>query len=289
MNYYLTLGIMLEIYILLASAFNYVLGYAGMLSLCQAMYYGLGAYTAAIMGVQWKAPFLLILPTALLVGGLAGWLVSLLARRLSGLYFGLATLAVQIIFFSVAYNWEWATRGSYGILGIPNPNLFGWQINEVPEFFILGGLILAIVWSFSAWFEKTAICRLMRCVRDDSVAVTSLGKDPEKYKALASIIGGMISAAAGVLYATYVTYIDPSSFTLDESILVLSILMIGGSGNLAGPVAGAVFYILVPEILKTLHISDNIAANLRLIIFGFLLIVVVRYKPNGFLGTFQIK
>lgn len=289
MNYFFHLGIMLEIYILLAVALNYVLGYAGMLSLCQAMYYGVGAYAAALLGVHWKLPFLLILPAAMLVAGLLGWLVSLLARRLRDLYFALATLAVQVIFFSAAYNWEWVTRGPYGITGIPNPNVLGWQVNEVPEFFLLGGIMLALTLAFSMWFQKTPVCRMMRFVRDDAIGVTSIGKDPEHYKSLASVMGSALSAIAGVLYATYVTYIDPTSFTLDESILILSILMIGGSGNLAGPVAGAVFYILVPEVLKELHLSDNVAANVRLIIFGLLLVTVVRFKPNGFFGVFQIR
>ena len=289
MNYIWHLGIMLEIYMLLALAFNYVLGYAGLLSLCQAMFYGVGAYTAALLGIHRQLPFVVVLPLAMIVSGSMGWLVSLLARRLRDLYFGLATLAVQVIFFSVAYNWEWATKGAYGITGIPNPNIFGWQVHEVSEFFFLGAILLAIVWGFSLWFQDTAVCRLMRCVRDDAVAVTSLGKDPEKYKALAVVIGASISAISGVLYASYVTYIDPTSFTLDESILILSILMIGGSGNLTGPVVGALFYVLVPEVLKALHFSDSGAANLRLIIFGFLLILVVRLKPNGFFGTFQIK
>jgi branched-chain amino acid transport system permease protein len=289
MNYFWHLGIMLEIYMLLALAFNYVLGYAGLLSLCQALFYGVGAYTAALLGVNWHLPFVVVLPVAMVLAGGLGWLVSLLARRLRDLYFGLATLAVQVIFFSVAYNWEWATKGAYGITGIPNPNVLGWQVNEVPEFFVLGGLMLAMVWFFSDWFQETPVCRLMRCVRDDAVAVTSLGKDPERYKALAVVLGAMLSAMAGVLYATYVTYIDPTSFTLDESILILSILMIGGSGNLTGPIVGAVFYVLMPEVLKALHFSDNVAANLRLIIFGLLLILVVRLKPNGFFGTFQIR
>lgn len=289
MNYIWHLGILLEIYILLAVAYNYILGYAGMLSLCQAMYYGLGAYTAALTGVYWNLPFMLILPFAMFVSGLFGWMVSLLARRLHDLYFGLATLAVQVVFFSVAYNWEWATRGPYGITGIPNPNILGWQVNEVNEFFQLAGILLTAVLAFSFWFQQTPVCRLLRCVRDDAIAVSSLGKDPEKYKALASVIGAALSAISGVLYATYVTYIDPTSFTLDESILILSILMIGGSGNLAGPVAGALFYVLVPELLKAMHLSDNVAANMRLIIFGLLLIVVVRFRPNGFFGVFQLK
>lgn len=289
MNYLWHLGIMLEIYILLAVAYNYVLGYAGLLSLCQAMFYGMGAYAAALAGIHWGAPFALILPGAMLIAGVAGWLVSLLARRLRDLYFALATLALQVIFFSVAYNWEWATRGPYGISGIPTPSLLGWKVNEIYEFFLLGGGILAMVLGFSIWFQQTPLCRMMRCVRDDAVAVTSLGKDPERYKSLAMIIGGALSAISGVLYAVYITYIDPTSFTLDESILILSVLMIGGSGNLTGPVAGALFYILVPEILKFFQIPDSVAANLRLIIFGLLLIAVVRFRPNGFFGVFQIK
>ena len=289
MNYFFHLGIMLEIYILLAVAYNFVLGYAGMLSLCQAMYYGLGAYSAALLGIHLRLSFVVILPSAMLIAGCAGWVVSLLARRLRDLYFGLATLAVQIIFFSVAYNWEWATKGPYGITDIPNPDFIVAKVESVPSFFVLGGVLLVASLLFSRWFQRTPVCRIMRCVRDDQVAITSLGKNPERYKALASVIGAAMSGAAGVLYAMYITYIDPTSFTLDGSILILSILMVGGSGNLTGPVAGAVFYTFVPEILKVLHLSDSVAANLRLIIFGGLLILVIRFRPNGFFGTFQIR
>ena len=289
MNYFFHLGIMLEIYVLLAIALNYILGYAGMLSLCQAMYYGIGAYVAALLGVKLDIPFLLILPAAMLFAGVSGWLVSLLARRLRDLYFALATLSVQVIFFSLTYNWVEVTRGPFGITGIPNPNILGWHVNDVPEYFLFGGIMLGLVLIFSLWFQKTSVCRMMRCVRDDAITVTSLGKDPEHYKALASIIGATISAISGVLYATYVTYIDPTSFTLDESILILSILMIGGSGNLAGPLAGAVIYILIPEALREFDLSNNVAANVRLIIFGLLLVALVRFRPNGIFGVFQIK
>lgn len=289
MNYLLHISVMLEIYILLALSANQKVGLSGLLSLAQAVFYGLGAYTAAITITKFGVSYWLALPIAILICVIAGLLFSFVAGKVRELYFSLATLALQIIFFSVAYNWILVTNGTYGISGISNPEIFGLKINTPASFALFGGVWVSLVILFYIWFLKTSISRLIQATRDDQIAVLSLGKNPNYYKRISIILSAVIAGIAGTLYATYTTYIDPSSFTLDESILILSIVLIGGAGRIIGPITGAVIYILLPELLKFMQMPDNIAANMRMILFGLLLVLIVRFKPKGLFGKYLIQ
>jgi branched-chain amino acid transport system permease protein len=203
------------------------------------------------------------------------------------LYFSLATLAVQIVFSSVINNWARVTNGTHGILDISRPEFL--DSGAPGSFALLGGLWVAFVILFYHWFLTTPISRLIQATRDDQITVLNLGKDPDYYKRISIILSSVVAGVAGSFYATYVTYIDPSSFTLDESILILSIVLIGGAGRIIGPIAGAVVYILLPELLKFMQLPNTVAANMRVVLFGLLLVVIVRFKPKGILGKYQIQ
>lgn len=289
MNYILHISVMLEIYILLALSANQKVGLSGLLSLAQAVFYGFGAYSAAITITKFGFSYWLALPFAILVCIVVALLFSFVAGKVRDLYFSLATLALQIIFFSVAYNWIPVTNGAYGISGISNPEIFGLKINTPASFALFGGIWVLLVVLFYIWFVKTPISRLIQATRDDQIAVLSLGKNPNYYKRISIILSAVIAGIAGTLYATYTTYIDPSSFTLDESILILSIVLIGGAGKIIGPITGAVIYILLPEFLKFMQMPDSIAANMRMILFGLLLVLIVRFKPKGLFGKYLIQ
>ncbi len=289
MNYLLHILVMLEIYILLALSANQKVGLSGLLSLAQAVFYGIGAYTAAITITKLGFSYWFALPTAVLTCIITALVFSYIAGKVRDLYFSLATLAVQIIFFSVAYNWIPVTNGAYGISGISNPEIFGMKINNPGSFALFGGSWVLIVILFYSWFLKTPISRLIKATRDDQIAILSLGKNPNYYKRFSIILSALIAGIAGTLYATYTTYIDPTSFTLEESILILSIVLIGGAGRIIGPVTGAVIYILLPELLKFLQMPNSIAANMRMILFGLLLVLIVRFKPKGVFGKYLIQ
>jgi len=280
---------MLEIYILLALSANQKVGMSGLLSLAQAVFYGVGAYAAAIAITKFGFSYWLALPTVMLTCIIVALLFSFISGKVRELYFSLATLALQIIFFSVVYNWIPITNGSYGISGISNPEIFGIKINTPGSFALFGGVWVLVVILFYNWFLKTPISRLIQATRDDQIAVLSLGKNPNYYKRISIIFSAIVAGIAGTLYATYATYIDPSSFTLDESILILSIVLIGGAGRIIGPVTGAVIYILLPELLKFMQMPDGIAANMRMILFGLLLVLIVRFKPKGIFGKYLIQ
>lgn len=128
----------------------------------------------------------------------------------------------------------------------------------------------------------------MQAVRDDELAVAALGRNPARIKIQSFFISAAFSGLAGLLYAAYIGYIDPTSFTLDESIFILCALFIGGTGNVRGPVAGALFVILLPEILRFVGLPDALAANLRQIIYGLALILTMWLRPQGIFGETQV-
>lgn len=289
MNYIFHILVMLEIYILLALSANQKVGLSGLLSLAQAVFYGVGAYASAIVITKYGFSYWLALPVAISACIITALVFSFIASKVRELYFSLGTLALQIIFFSVVYNWIPVTNGSYGISGISNPEIFGMTIDSPGSFALFGGIWVLVLILFYKWFLKTHICRLIQATRDDQIAMLSLGKNPNYFKRLSIIISAIIAGIAGTLYATYTTYIDPSSFTLDESILILSIVLIGGAGKLIGPLTGAIIYIFLPEILKFMQLPDSIAANMRMILFGLLLVLIVRFKPKGIFGKFIIQ
>jgi branched-chain amino acid transport system permease protein len=289
MNYIFHLLVMLQIYILLALSANQKIGLSGLLSMAQAVFYGIGAYSIAIMCSKFGFGYWSALPVSVLMCSLSALVFAYIAGRVRELYFSLATLALQIVFFAVAYNWIPLTNGPYGISGIPNPQFFGFQIATPLTFALFSSIWLALVLGFYAWFAKMPVYRLIQATRDDQVAVLSLGKNPNYYKRISIIISAIIAGIAGSIYASYITYIDPTSFTLNESILILSIILIGGAGRSIGPVTGALIYVLLPELLKFMQMPDAIAANMRMILFGLLLVLIVRFKPKGIFGKYLIQ
>lgn len=288
-NYLLHILVMLEIYILLALSANQKVGLSGLLSLAQAVFYGIGAYATAITITKFGFSYWWALLPTIFACVIVALIFSFIASKVRELYFSLATLALQIIFFSIVYNWIPVTNGSYGISGIPNPEIFGLKINSPGSFALFGGFWVLITILFYNWFLKTPICRMIQATRDDQIAVLSLGKNPNYYKRISIILSAIIAGIAGSMFATYTTYIDPTSFTLDESILILSIVLIGGAGRIIGPVTGAVIYILLPEVLKFTQMPESIAANMRMILFGLLLVIIVRFKPKGIFGKYLIQ
>lgn len=286
MNYILHISIMLEIYIILAMSLNLIAGNTGLLTFAQGIMYGIGAYVTAILNTQFNLNFFITVPISILAGVLMSFVVGYFASRLRNLYFSLATLAFQVILFTVFYNSEF-TGGPYGISGIAKPEVFGFQFNSLGSFALLAAVFMTISITFFVVLQKTPLQRCFECVRDDDLEFRSLGKNPTYYKYTSLAIAAVFSSLAGSLYAVLVTYVDASSFSIDESILILAICILGGSGTILGSITGAAFYILLPEALRFLSLPDAQAANLKMIIFALALILIVRFKPKGVFGKYE--
>ena len=286
MEYVLHILVLFGIYAALSISLDILAGHLGLLSLAHAAFYGLGAYTAALLTVDAGAPFLVGIVVGMLVAAGASLLVSLPSMRLHDDYFIIATFGFQMILFSVFNNWMNLTRGPLGIPGIPQPVIFGWDVDTSFEFVILAA-VLATFASLVVWRMTTSpFGRVLRAIREDEIVAKAVGKNTLRFKVTAFAVSAALAASAGSLYAHYITYIDPTSFTVMESILIISMVIIGGAGSLWGPLIGAFMLVTLPEALRFVGLPSSVAANLRQIIYGSMLVVMMMVRPRGLVGRY---
>ncbi|MER0441573.1 branched-chain amino acid ABC transporter permease [Emticicia sp. W12TSBA100-4] len=278
-----------ELYIMLTLSANIVSGYTGLLSFSYAAFYGLGAYATAILMKSAGVSFFPAMLIAMIFNLMLSTVLSYFAIRMKDVFFTIGTIGVQIIVFRFFYNADDLTGGSLGLSEIPTVSIFGYALNGSRDYAILGGVLLALVIGFFAFLQTTPFIRTLSCIRDRELGAITIGKPINYYKFVCNAIAAVVCTIAGALYATNSSYIDPTSFTLDESILVVSMLLIGGTGNLIGPIFGAFFYTALPELIRLIPISSSQGASLRLMLYGLILILVVRYRPNGVFGKFRFE
>lgn len=290
MEYVFHIIIMLNIYIMLTLSANLTIGMANLLTMCQAAFYGIGAYIGTYFLMQFNLPFLVIAAIVMLSTGAFSFLVSFASVRLKGDYFVIATMGFQLIVYTILYNWTDVTRGPYGIPGIPGIKLFGsYELSGVFAYLFLSLILMAVVVYLFHHLVQSPFGRALNAIRADETTVQAMGRNTVMLKSWAFFLSAAVAGLAGIIYASYVSYIDPTSFTLDESIFIVSALFIGGIGNTKGPVLGALFVVLLPELLRFVGLPDSIAANLRQIIYGLALILVMYYRPQGLWGKTILK
>lgn len=289
MAYFLHILILINIYIIIAISLNLIAGYTGILSIAHAAFYGVGAYVAALLAVNCGTPFLLNLIAATITAGAVATVVAFPSLRIHDDYLVIATFGFQMILFSIFNNWVSLTRGPLGIPGIPQPRIFGIAITSHVGFLILTSLLALAVYLFARRLVNSPFGRVLKAIREDEIFAQALGKNVIKYKILVFVIGGSLAAIAGALFAHYVTFIDPTSFTILESIFMISIVIVGGAGSLIGSIVGAVILIVIPEMLRFLGMPNAIAANMRQIIYGALLVVMMIFRPRGLVGEYELK
>ena len=299
MNYLLHLLIYLDIYIIVALSLNVVVGYCGLLTLAHSGYFAVGCYAYALASLKLGLGFL---PSMVLGVGIAMVLslaVSLPAWRFKGDFFVMVSLAVQALLFSLFYNWSspgiepgtWTnlTNGPFGLAGIPKPAIFGIKLDTLGSIALVS-IVLAGVCALLSWLLLSSPWgRLLKAMRDDELAARGLGKNVHLAKVQAFALACGMVAIAGVMYASYVSYIDPSAASLDESILMLCMVIVGGAGNFRGPIVGALVLLAVPEMLRFAHIPDVVAANMRLMAYGLLLVIMMHFRPQGLAGEYRIE
>lgn len=289
MDYILHILVVLTIYTILSVSLDLVAGHTGLLSISQAAFFGLGAYTSALLAVRFGMPFLAGVLAGMIVATLVSFIVSLPSLRLRDDYFVIATFGFQMILFSVFNNWVNLTRGPMGIPGIPKPIIFGWHVTSRLDF-----LILAMAFACFAYFVvyrliSSPFGRVLHAIREDEGFAKMHGKNTLRFKIVAVAVSAALAASAGSLYAHYFTYIDPTSFTVMESILIISMIIIGGAGSLWGPFVGAVVLVTLPEVLRLVGLPSAVAANLRQIIYGGLLVIMILFRPRGLVGKYEFN
>ncbi len=422
MDFILDIIIKLNIYIILVLSANLPIGMANRLTMCQAAFYGIGAYISAYFLIKCNFSFLVVALIVMFLTGLFSLIVSFASSKLKGDYFILASLGFQMIVYTILYNWVEVTRGPYGIriteslkfigkrsLSEDNTNnaflfisilialiivyysrkklatlskhrlwhfkfkfkhkfniesylfiaynilfavitltplfdfiehpyfsaiiiliyyacfivyLLKWLSNLTAmsvsrfkvisyillplgfifilitnysspsynyKYFVFTLLLLQIVVMILRWLKSSPYGRILKAMRSDELSIEALGRNPVVFKSWAFFLSACFTALAGLIYASYANYIDPTIFTLNESIFIVSALFIGGVGNIKGPIAGAVFVVLLPEILRFVGMPDSLAADMRQIMYGLSLVLVMYYRPQGLLGETTLK
>ena len=285
-EYFLHILVLIGIYTVLAVSLDLLVGQTGLLSIAHAGFYGLGAYTSALLAVRLGASFLISLVAGMAVAALVSLVVSFPSLRLHDDYFVIATFGCQMILFGIFNNWVSFTRGPLGIPAIPQPTIFGWNVRSRISFVLLTALLAVCSYLVVTLLARSPFGRVLRAIREDEVFAQSLGKNTLRFKVTAFAVSAALAASAGVVYAHYTTFIDPSSFTVTESILVISMVIIGGPDSTWGPLIGAAVLVTLPEALRLLGLPGSVAANLRQVFYGVSLVVIMMVRPRGLVGRY---
>jgi branched-chain amino acid transport system permease protein len=289
MDYLLHILILICIYCIVGISLNLIAGYTGLISIAHAAFYGIGAYTAALLSLRFGTSFLLTIPAAIIVAAAIGFLIGFPSLRIRDDFFVIATFGFQVIIFSVMNNWMDLTQGPLGLPGIPQPEVFGYKFSSHVDFLVLSLFFAIVVYLISRRLVNAPFGNVLRAIREDELFAQSLGKNVNLYKVLIFSVGAGLVAIGGALYAYYITFIDPTSFTVPESIFMLSIVIVGGAGRLSGSVIGAILLVSIPELLRFIGMPSSIAANMRQILYGGLLVVFMMFRPKGIWGEFSFR
>lgn len=288
MDYLLHIGILIAIYGILAISLNLLVGYTGMLSLAHAAFFGIGAYTTAILTTQFGLNFFVALMISVVFAALIGALVSLILRRIRGDYFALATLGINIIVFSILLGWQSFTNGPLGITGISAPSILGLTMDTKLSFFILSLVLVVTVYLFSRNLTRATFGKILQAIRDDELSARTKGFKTDCYRFLVFVISAGLAAIAGGLYASYISFIEPATFDILASIFILAAIILGGLARLPGSILGAASFIILQEALRFVGFSDATVGHMRLLVFGLLLVLVMRFKPYGLIGRYSL-
>jgi len=289
MDYLIHIVIMICIYSILGVSFNLILGYTGLIAMCHAAFFGIGAYVAALVGIHYGLNFLLGIVAGMVVAGLIGLLVALPALRVRDEYLIVTTLALLMIIYTVMMNWMDVTRGAAGLTGIPRPRVLGLEISTPLEFLPLMVIFGILCLLISRRIVRSPFGRALKAIREDEIGAQALGKSIGSYKIRVFVIGGALAAIAGSLLAHYTTYISPFYFTLTDTIFIFAVVIVGGTANLWGPVVGAALLVTVTEALRFMALSPLIVGFTRQMAYGLILILFMVFRPQGLLGEFGRK
>ena len=265
------------IYVMLALGLNIVIGLGGMLHLGYAAFYAVGAYTYALLNHYFGIGFWIALPLGAAASVIFGVLLAIPVLRLRGDYLAIVTLGFAEIIRIVLTNWSSLTMGPSGIRRIARPTFFGAQFSLSQSinltYFIC--LALVIITIFVVYrLDNSRIGRQLVAMGEDDIAARAMGVDTVRAKLTAFAVGAVWAGFAGVVFAARTTFINPESFRVWESVLILSMVVLGGMGSIPGVIVGALLLILLPEYLRPL-------AQYRLLVFGALLVIMMVFKPAG--------
>lgn len=281
-KYFLLLMCLAGIYIVATSGLDICFGYSGQISLGQAGFYAIGAYVSAMLSIYMKVP----VPFAILIGSLAaalvGYLLAFTSVKLVYHFLSLTTIAFGEIVRLLLVNGKAITGGPDGLVGIPPFTVFGISFSSNQMYFYIIWIVMIVFLAGKVSLINSRVGRAFIAIRDNPSASEAFGIKLSKYKATAFAIGAFCAGISGALYAHLVKFINPDSFTGDQSIMFLVMVLIGGLGTFWGPIFGSVLIIALNEVLQTF-------GDYRMAIYGVIIITVLLFLPKGIIGTLREK
>lgn len=270
-QYVYRIAVVSVLYAILAMSLNLIAGVAGQISLGHIAFYGIGAYTSALLCVNFDVSVWVGILAAFVVSMLFGLLIAIPTLKLSGGYLAILTMSFAEIIRLILLNWTSVTRGPMGILNIPKPSLFGYTIKSSGAFLYLVLAVAIIVYIGLHNLIHSRFGRNLQALRDDEISSESMGINVYRYKVIAFVISTGVAGVAGALFASYMEFIDPSSFISDESTVILSMVVLGGMGNMNGSIIAAALLTILPEALRSF-------SDYRMLVYGVVLVAMMLLK-----------
>lgn len=275
-DYLLRLALLSTFVVVLAVSLDILFGYTGQASLAHAAFYGTGAYLSALLVAGFDIPVLAGVFTATAVVGVVSLLVGWPVLRASGLYFSIITLAFSVVVFEVLNSWREVTGGPIGLRGVPE------LLSTDGEMFLLIYVVLLAVLVLKRALITSYIGKAFLAIREDEELAAEMGIRTHRYKTLSFVLSSTIAGLTGALFAHYSGFLAPSMFTTFRSFELFVVVVVGGAGTFIGPIVGGVLLTLLPELLREVE-------EFRQLVYGFLLILIIMFFPEGIVGTIKAR
>ena len=278
--YHLHVAIMAGIFTILSLSLNLLLGYTGQLSLGHAAFFGIGAYTSALLTLRLEWSFWLGLAAAAVAAGLAGWAIGRLALKVRGAYFVLVTISFAGVISLVSVNWMDLTNGPLGLPGVPAPELASFSLRTKSAYYYLVLLAAAASYLVCHRLVHSRLGRAFLALRENEALAESVGVDPTRTLVVAAVVSAAMAGVAGSLYAHYTRFVSPEVFLFSYTVTMVIMVVAGGKGTLLGPVVGALLFTVLPEVLR-----EAMAWQWQMLAYGVLLVLLVFFLPRGIVPT----
>ena len=270
---------------ILALTLNFIMGYAGIFSLAHAIFFGVGAYATAFIALHYTDSLLICMAASAIITALLSMALALPALRVRGEYFVAASMGLQVIGVTIFSEWKSVTGGIGGITNIPPARLPGITIDSPEHYLMLTLACLALVMFVISRLVHSSFGRSLKAIRDDETAAAAFGKKVAVIKTLAVAVSSALAAVAGSLYAFYLSFINVESFTLDTSVYLMAMVIIGGTATLWGPVVGSVLILLLPAALSYLPgLPQTEIGSIQQMVYGLAMVLLMIFRPGGLWG-----
>ena len=298
----ITVGTVFAIWAILAVSLNLVVGFTGLLSVGHIGFFGIGAYAMAILSSNasyeqlrtdaiptFGWPFFAALPVSVALAGLVALVVGMVFNRFRDDIFVLVSFGFAIISFNVFLNWRSLTRGAFGIHDIAKPRIGGWALDSELEFLLLGLVFLALVALVSWLIVTSSFGRVLTAIREDEQAIEVFGYHVTQYKLAIWVISAMMAGLAGGLFGGWTSFIDPNSFILLESMLLVSMVILGGLATIWGSLLGAMAFVMLEEGMRFLpFLPTEFVGQARQVVLGVMLVLLMLFRPQGLVGRYKL-